>query len=740
MPIWKKFHDMVSSKTKQNRTKQKKKAEQNKKEKRGQMTYILNLIGRLISPLSAEHHLNAWAKYCGIDKVPIDTMKNSTDDKWMGLGKIDCQWSFLLRDENTRDSILKSDFLHYFSFLIRGGLQEKDLSPTDFINNLNKLFIVSGKEFNFDMSTKSNEKLFRFGFTQANFPFADNGESLTTQLTTSSRNVSTAQPAYSVVLAMPNLADLEVLKAVSEFPPSEKKQALRDSPYGLTVDVLFLYIIMQYVMREFAVFNILCFAWLALHFMAMQNSELAILYILSAIIFAAWSYLVYRELLMLPENKIEKPKSFGDQFKDLKREADSYIRNNIIDYWSIPRSIRSRLWSFLLWAMLLVPKIMWISRPEENKFARLLWRWGIRWVILLVTTIVFPVLFPLKWLWYVLLWKCQMHPVVNFGARVWKHCSSGDKFNCFFNIFNILAFVLVAVHTSRILLSKGISYSDFSPTTTILSVFASFSLMTGYISYLRAFEGFNVLVSVLLNNVGDMWRFLLIILVLLVGFASIFSVLVHSFRFECRNAGADACIDINSTTRAFRSFAEALLKTFDYGIMAGYDSSEYNSAGASVLWLCWVAHVLLCILMPVVALNTLIAILGDSFDRVQDSSTYEKRLAKLNMAIEYLGALSTKRRREVTESSRYFLKVVFVDDIKYVDDNKECVTVQFNDDSDEWQGRIKTIINKVNIIEDKLAKMEKSQEDTFAKMEKSQEEMKMSQDKILSFLENMSLN
>jgi len=152
--------------------------------------------------------------------------------------------------------------------------------------------------------------------------------------------------------------------------------------------------------------------------------------------------------------------------------------------------------------------------------------------------------------------------------------------------------------------------------------------------------------------------------------------------------------------------------------MAGYDSSEYNSVGASVLWLCWVAHVLLCILLPVVALNALIAILGDSFDRVQDSSIYEKRLAKLNMSIEYLDALTTRERTTVTESSRYFLKVIFKDDVKYVHDDEKSGAVQFNDDSDEWQGRIKTIIAKVSTLEDKLGNIEKSQE----QMKKSQDD------------------
>jgi hypothetical protein len=82
----------------------------------------------------------------------------------------------------------------------------------------------------------------------------------------------------------------------------------------------------------------------------------------------------------------------------------------------------------------------------------------------------------------------------------------------------------------------------------------------------------------------------------------------------------------------------------------------------------------------VVALNALIAVLADSYARVQEKAVANQRKERAELIVEYLSILPPPRRREIEKNTRYFHALLEADEDGDLLINK-----------DDWQGGLNAL-------------------------------------------------
>ena len=212
---------------------------------------------------------------------------------------------------------------------------------------------------------------------------------------------------------------------------------------------------------------------------------------------------------------------------------------------------------------------------------------------------------------------------------------SGYKsyFQSKWNLNDILACVLVYIYSIHVLLKV----SDGGP--VVLAAFATFSLTVKLLGYLRGFNNtgeiyhplFSLndernpliffpyskttgwLISMLVQNFLDVRGFLIVLFVILVGFTCIFRVLIG----PCSNLEVECDVDY------FRNIWISFLSTIELTMLASYERSVFNGSHDQLVAI--IFFLLAILVVFVVSLNALITILGDSFSRVQENATANRR-------------------------------------------------------------------------------------------------------------------
>lgn len=316
------------------------------------------------------------------------------------------------------------------------------------------------------------------------------------------------------------------------------------------------------------------------------------------------------------------------------------------------------------------------------------------------------------------------------------------------NIVDVSVLLLVLFHLVTLFMYDHHPEARGVPNLkTIVSVFTSIFLTIKLLSYIRAFPSSGWLISVLIQNTKDMMPFLTVMLIILIGFTSVFAELVHSFKWTCTGGIDDdetQCEkDPGRARQALYSFFVAFLKTFNIGIMGDFDSSDYSSSGSTVPWLANLNHVLVCLAVPVVSLNALIALLGDSYESIQENIVATKRMAQARLIVEFMSAMIPSMIERIEKDSQYFYEIRESND-QITEEGQAIVCKKAS--TETWTGRLNAI--KIYIgeteknIEKKVEKeikdveknIEKKFEDLVEKTEKKDkkiEELEMRMDKKL---------
>jgi Ion transport protein len=212
-----------------------------------------------------------------------------------------------------------------------------------------------------------------------------------------------------------------------------------------------------------------------------------------------------------------------------------------------------------------------------------------------------------------------------------------------------------------------------------LGVVTTLLLTIKFLSYLRGFSDTGWLVSVLIANFRDVRGFLLILFSILFGFAVTFRLLFGGTGEE-----------------AFDSLRRSFLSTFEITILGTYDASLlYDKVQFRALATVTFILAVTCVL--VVALNALISILGDSYARVQEHSTANRRNERAALIVEYLTLLPSWYRERIEERTKWFHVLLEVDG----DDN---LLVK----KDDWEGGLNAVRRDMKMMEQRLLEREHS--------------------------------
>lgn len=229
-------------------------------------------------------------------------------------------------------------------------------------------------------------------------------------------------------------------------------------------------------------------------------------------------------------------------------------------------------------------------------------------------------------------------------------------FRLVWNWIDIFTAAFVYVYVSMVLVfNRG----DSSLQT--VAVFTTILLTAKLLSYLRGFGDTGWLISVLIANFTDVGGFLIVLTTILAGFAVSFRILFGP-----------------SGDETFSSLRRSFLSTFELTIMGSYEPDLLYQNSNTVLAAFTFVLAVTCVL--VVALNALISILADSYARVQENATANRRREQAQLIVEYMSLLPPRFRRRVETETKWFHSLLEVD----ADGD---LLVQ----SEDWEGGLNTM-------------------------------------------------
>jgi len=217
----------------------------------------------------------------------------------------------------------------------------------------------------------------------------------------------------------------------------------------------------------------------------------------------------------------------------------------------------------------------------------------------------------------------------------------------------------------------------------VSSAGAALLLLVKVVALLRGFSTFANLVMVLVQSALDMRAFAVLLLALLHFSTLIFMLLFSGARDDDESFEDDDQVAGfgGGNLRACGGFFKALLTTFDIAILGNVSPSSFD---LSVLpWLSQLVFAGVMVAVMVVALNALIALLGGSFDRVQESKAAKTNQLRARFVVEYLSMLPDKKRREIERASTWTHQLVPLSEYER--------RLQGGEMSSEWRGKLAAI-------------------------------------------------
>lgn len=110
----------------------------------------------------------------------------------------------------------------------------------------------------------------------------------------------------------------------------------------------------------------------------------------------------------------------------------------------------------------------------------------------------------------------------------------------------------------------------------------------------------------------------------------------------------------------FGNVAQAFYRTFLMGVMGDFDTTYLDASIAP--WFARGLYVTLCVIVTVISLNALIALLGDSFDKVKVDSSASKRMGRANLIVEYMRAMPQSWLEDIEKESKWIYRVILETD------------------------------------------------------------------------------
>jgi len=208
--------------------------------------------------------------------------------------------------------------------------------------------------------------------------------------------------------------------------------------------------------------------------------------------------------------------------------------------------------------------------------------------------------------------------------------------------------------------------------------FLTLLIMAKAFFYCRGYANLGFLINMILNIIKDMANFTIVLVIAGLGFA------MCNYQLQAR--GED---------QQFGGPVDSMF--FTYNALVG-NVEEYTSFLGDWSRLIYVVYTAFTV---VVMLNLLIAIMGDTFDRIQEGYIKAKNIERLGLLREYI----SMHKDEVKDAKK--LGEAF-DPYIYIFREQSCGDI---DDDSAWLGKVKSLSNKIkNVLnETKTSKSETRQ-------------------------------
>ena len=236
---------------------------------------------------------------------------------------------------------------------------------------------------------------------------------------------------------------------------------------------------------------------------------------------------------------------------------------------------------------------------------------------------------------------------------------------------------VIACAIMQILRAPHDALATLIPLTTV-------PLLIKMLGFFRGIDGVDWFVGVILQNMHDMRFFMVIVATFIVFFAVAFRVLYSSIEMDNEEVDDDTTIGLDS-------FSDALLTMFNMGLFGAFSVGGFE--GTATMAITVVLFVMLMLFVTVIALNALIAILGDSFDYAQELKTANQMKQRAELMVEYYGVMGSRKRKEIEEKSRWIHRLV------------PASMLESQEDGEGWQGRmsaIRGVMRPVVMVQDEM--------------------------------------
>jgi len=192
-----------------------------------------------------------------------------------------------------------------------------------------------------------------------------------------------------------------------------------------------------------------------------------------------------------------------------------------------------------------------------------------------------------------------------------------DYFDSMWNYIDITAFLLLYVVNIAYYLNKDIHKDEtYGNLISFITLITILSLLMRGLSHMRIFSNLRYLINMIVEIMSDMSSFTIILVYWIIGLNVAFFMLSQAKKPSSKDPQPD-------TTE---SFLENLKITYRLAF-ADFSPEEYTS-------LEWFMFVLGSCFIPLVLFNLIIAIMGDTYDRVQTSAKCVDLKEQANLILE----------------------------------------------------------------------------------------------------------
>jgi len=241
---------------------------------------------------------------------------------------------------------------------------------------------------------------------------------------------------------------------------------------------------------------------------------------------------------------------------------------------------------------------------------------------------------------------------------------------------------------------------DLVDVLTPVAAVTALLLWTNILYYARAFESTASLVRTLLQALQDMGAFVLIILIVLAGFSTGFFLLYMQPAFM-------GSADYEELYLQFGTPLNTVLTLYDM-MLGSYDVRVLRLSSSVVL--AWLFFLLFSFMMSILLLNVLIAILSDSFERVQERADVEWRRERALLLVEMENLVP-----QAPDARRLYLSLIgaryprTLRVLTSVDENLEDrpfimvgESAASTSGQGQWQGRLRALKDRIERLERSL--------------------------------------